>query len=94
MSYDISPEAPLFIDHIANARLIAELLEAAQDALESLRRLPDTEDAYRVTCIGQLVRAIAKARGNYICQLCGKPNDRDFPHRGCEMREKAEADHD
>ena len=50
----------------ANARLIAaapDLLEAASDALESLRRLPDAPDAYRVTCIGQLEAAVAKATG-------------------------------
>lgn len=35
------------------------LLEAAMDALESLRRLPDVDGAYRITCIQQLERAIA-----------------------------------
>lgn len=50
----------------ANTRLIAaapELLEAAKDALESLRRLPDREGAFRVTCVKQLEDAIAKAEG-------------------------------
>ena len=50
----------------ANASLIAaapDLLAAATDALESLRRLPDAPDAYRVTCIAQLIRAIARATG-------------------------------
>lgn len=49
-----------------NARLIAaapDLLEAAKDALESLRRLSDTDGAYRVTNISQLQAAIAKAGG-------------------------------
>lgn len=50
----------------ANARLIAaapDLLEAAKDALESLRRLPNGLGAFRVTCMQQLVNAIAKAEG-------------------------------
>ena len=41
----------------------ADLLLAAKDALRSLRRLPDVNGAYRVTCIGKLVNAIAKAEG-------------------------------
>lgn len=48
----------------ANAKLIAaapELLDAAKDALESLRRLQDAEGAYRVTNIQQLETAIRKA---------------------------------
>ena len=52
----------------ANARLIAaapDLLAAASDALESLRRLPNAPDAFRVTCIAQLSAAIAKATGAY-----------------------------
>jgi hypothetical protein len=51
----------------ANARLIAaapNLLTALRDALESLRRLPDTEGAYRVSCIAQAEAAIKKAEGN------------------------------
>ena len=40
-----------------------DLLSAAKDALESLRRLPDSEGAFRITCIGQLEKAIAKAEG-------------------------------
>lgn len=50
----------------ANARLIAaapELLSAAKDALESLKRLADTDGAYRVTCISELESAIKKALG-------------------------------
>lgn len=52
----------------ANMRLIVaapDLLAAAKDALESLRRLPDQSHppAYRVTCMAQLERAIAKAEG-------------------------------
>ena len=49
-----------------DARLIdaaSDLLAASRDALESLRRLPSTPDAYRVTCISQLESAIAKATG-------------------------------
>jgi hypothetical protein len=48
----------------ANARLIAaapELLQAAKDALESLKRLEDKDGAYRVTNISQLQSAIKKA---------------------------------
>jgi len=51
---------------VANARLIAaapELLESAKDALESLKRLPNTEGAYRITVIQELQAAIAKAEG-------------------------------
>lgn len=50
----------------ANAHLIAAapaLLAALEDALESLRRLPDAPDAYRITCINQAEDAIASARG-------------------------------
>lgn len=38
-----------------------ELLDAAKDALESLRRWPDAAAAYRLTCMAQLVTAIHKA---------------------------------
>jgi hypothetical protein len=51
----------------ANARLIAaapDLLAALRDALESLRRLPNAEGAYRVTCIGQAEAAIKKAEAD------------------------------
>lgn len=50
--------------HEANAKLISaapELLIAAKDALESLKRLPDAEGAFRATCIYELEHAIAKA---------------------------------
>ncbi len=50
----------------ANARLIAsapELLEALQDCVESLSRLDDKDDAYRVACLKQAREAIAKAGG-------------------------------
>ena len=50
----------------ANARLIAAapaLLAALVDAREALMRLPDTEGAYRVTCIAQAEAAITEARG-------------------------------
>lgn len=39
-----------------------ELLAALEDALESLSRLKDAHDAYRVTCISQARAAIAKAK--------------------------------
>lgn len=58
---DTSPEA---MD--ANARLISaapDLLSAAMDALESLKRLKDADGAYRVTNISQLQTAIKKAIG-------------------------------
>lgn len=48
----------------ANALLIAaapDLLSAAKDALESLKRLPNVDGAYRVTNIHQLELAITKA---------------------------------
>lgn len=48
----------------ANASLIAaapELLEAAKDALQSLKRLSDAEGAYRITVIQELESAIGKA---------------------------------
>jgi len=40
-----------------------ELLESAKDALESLKRLPDVDGAYRVTVIQELEKAISKAEG-------------------------------
>lgn len=40
------------------------LLEALEDAVESLRRLPDVEGAYRVTCIDQAQAAIRATRSN------------------------------
>lgn len=46
------------------ARLISaapDLLSAAMDALESLKRLKDADGAYRVTNISQLQDAIKKA---------------------------------
>ena len=48
----------------ANVRLIGvapELLAALKDARESLKRLPDVDGAYRITCIQQADKAIAKA---------------------------------
>jgi hypothetical protein len=50
----------------ADAHLIAaapDLLKAAEDALELLKRLRNAEGAYRVTCIAQLAAALAKAKG-------------------------------
>lgn len=50
----------------ANAKLIAaapELYDAAKDALESLKRLPDVDGAWRVTNIQQLENALKKAHG-------------------------------
>lgn len=38
-----------------------DLITAAKDALKSLERLPDTEGAFRVTCIQQLKAALIKA---------------------------------
>ncbi len=48
----------------ANARAIAalpECLAALADCLESLSRLPDSEAAYRVTCISQARAALESA---------------------------------
>lgn len=39
---------------------VPELLSAAKDALESLRRLPDVDGAYRITCIQQ-IEAVLKS---------------------------------
>lgn len=39
-----------------------ELVGAAEDALQSLKRLPDRAGAWRVTCIMQLEAALAKAK--------------------------------
>lgn len=55
-------------ESLANARIVAaapDMLSALRDCLESLRRLPDGNDpnAYRLTCIMQAARAIAKAEG-------------------------------
>lgn len=50
----------------ANARLIAAaptMYDALRDCLESLKRLPDVEGAYRVTCIWQAQTALAQAEG-------------------------------
>lgn len=50
----------------ANAHLISsapDLLSALEDCVESLSRLPDTDGAYRVTCLQQARAAIAKAKG-------------------------------
>jgi hypothetical protein len=38
------------------------LVEALADCMESLKRLPDTEDAYRVTCIEQARQALEAAK--------------------------------
>jgi len=40
-----------------------DLLESAKDALESLKRLPNVDGAYRVTVMQELQKAIAKAEG-------------------------------
>jgi len=48
----------------ANARAIAAipaLLEALEDCLQSLQRLPDSPDAYRATCIFQAREALRLA---------------------------------
>ena len=50
----------------ANARLVAaapELLAALEDCVQSLSRLPDTDGAWRTTCIWQAKKAIEKAKG-------------------------------
>lgn len=50
----------------ANAQLIAaapELMAALKDAVESLKRLPDVDGAYRQTCINEAEKAIRKAEG-------------------------------
>jgi hypothetical protein len=44
-----------------NPAAVPELLSAAKDALESLKCLPDADKAWRITCIGQLEKAIALA---------------------------------
>jgi len=51
---------------LANAHLIAAapaMLEALEDCVESLSRLPDINGAYRVTCLQQARAAIAQAKG-------------------------------
>ena len=48
----------------ANARAIAalpELLAALEDCLQSLERMPETEGAYKFTCINQAKAALIKA---------------------------------
>lgn len=53
----------------ANANLIQAapaLYEALWDALQSLKRLPNVPDAYRVTCIAQAEKALARANGIYV----------------------------
>jgi hypothetical protein len=45
-----------------------DLLTAAKDALESLKRLPDVDGAYRVTCIAQLEIAIRGAKRECTCE--------------------------
>lgn len=39
------------------------LVEALEDCIQSLERLPNVDGAYRVTCIQQARAAIAKAKG-------------------------------
>jgi hypothetical protein len=58
---DIATANAAFIVRSVNAH--DDLVAAAKDALESLLRLPNVDAAYRVTCIGQLETAIAKAEG-------------------------------
>ena len=74
-SAQAEPGAELFNFHEVDGKIVCrvdeqrirdaapDLLAASRDALESLRRLPSTPDAYRVTCISQLESAIAKATG-------------------------------
>ncbi len=50
-------------EQCAMHRAAPELLKAAKDALESLRRLHDANGAYRVSCIFQLESAIRHAGG-------------------------------
>lgn len=48
-------------EYDANCRLMVaapELFTALADCVESLMRLPDAEDAYRVTCINQAKAAL------------------------------------
>jgi hypothetical protein len=50
----------------ANCDLIAaapDLFGALADALEALKRLPDVEGAFRVTCIAQAEQTLRKAMG-------------------------------
>ncbi len=61
-----SPEASFLLfsrerDESSPANELAGLLAAAIDARESLRRLPDTEGAFRITAIQQLEMAISRA---------------------------------
>jgi hypothetical protein len=39
---------------------LPDLLAALADCLQSLSRLPDTPDAYRITCMGQARAALLK----------------------------------
>jgi hypothetical protein len=50
-------------DNVCLTAAAPDLLSAAKDALESLKRLEDKDGAYRVTNISQLQTAIIKAEG-------------------------------
>ena len=51
----------------ADSTMWPSLYEAAKDALQCLRKLPETEGAYRTTCIQQLEHALTIA-----CPQCGE----------------------
>ena len=50
----------------SNRELIRELAEALTDCYESLSRLPDTEGAWRVTCMSEARDALAKVRESRV----------------------------
>lgn len=56
--YDYSNEAPANIQAI---RAVPQLLAALNDCLESMSRMPDTDGAFRVTCIQQARAALIAA---------------------------------
>lgn len=50
----------VYLAHSAN--VLPKLVEALNDCVESLSRLEDKDDAYRVTCLQQAQKALTLAR--------------------------------
>lgn len=53
----------------------SDLFKAAADALECLKRLPDVEGAFRVTCIQQLRLALRGVLESLDCTVQRPPRD-------------------